>query len=406
MAQEYGDNRVEEQAVGHGGAMSRRELLDRARVVVVKVGTQVLTDDAGKLSAGRIAALAAQIARLAGQGRRVILVSSGAIGAGVGRLGLSGRPTELPALQACAAVGQPFLMTAWEGAFAPHGMPTAQVLLTASDFDHRARYLNMRNTLTSLFELGCVPIINENDTTSVAEIRFGDNDTLAALVAGLVQADLLVLLSGVDGLFEGDPRLDPQARRVDWVPDIDAVMGLAQSTKSRLGTGGMRSKLKAARLAVLSGTAVWLADGGMDQVLDRLRAGDTVGTLFAARRGTALPAWKRWLGFSARPQGSLVLDDGARKAVLDLGKSLLPIGVAEVQGHFGKGSVVSLRDRQGAEFARGLCNFGSTELEKIRGLRTEQIQRVVGVVAYDEAVHRDNLVLTGGDGEPPVAESP
>ena len=195
----------------------RRQTWDSARTVVVKVGTQVLADEAGQLSRERMAALAGQVDRLRQPGRRVLLVSSGAIGAGMGRLGLATRPTELRTLQACAAVGQPFLMTAWEEAFSPYGCHTAQILLTAADFDHRVRYLNMRNTLASLFEMGCVPIINENDTTSVAEIKFGDNDRLAALVAGLIQADLLVLLSGVDGLFNGDPRVDQSASRVSWV---------------------------------------------------------------------------------------------------------------------------------------------------------------------------------------------
>jgi len=379
----------------------RVRLITKARVVVVKVGTQVLADESGRLSSERIATLAEQIDRLAKGGRRVILVSSGAIGAGVGRLKLSARPTELPGLQACAAVGQPYLMTAWESAFGPLGMPTAQILLNAADFDNRSRYLNMRNTLASLFEMGCVPIINENDTTSVAEIKFGDNDRLAALVAGLIQADLLVLLSGVDGLFNGDPRVDQSASRVSWVDDIDSVLGLAQATKSRLGTGGMRSKLKAASLAVRSGTPVWLADGGMDGVLDKLGAGEDVGTVFPARLGEAMPAWKRWLGFSTRPQGSLILDAGASRAVREQGKSLLPIGIAGVKGHFGKGAAISLVDDAGVEFGRGLSNFSSGELEKIKGLRTEQIHKVAGPVAYDEAVHRDNLVLTG-EGDSPA----
>ena len=379
----------------------RVRLITKARVVVVKVGTQVLADESGRLSSERIATLAEQIDRLAKGGRRVILVSSGAIGAGVGRLKLSARPTELPGLQACAAVGQPYLMTAWESAFGPLGMPTAQILLNAADFDNRSRYLNMRNTLASLFEMGCVPIINENDTTSVAEIKFGDNDRLAALVAGLIQADLLVLLSGVDGLFNGDPRVDQSASRVSWVDDIDSVLGLAQATKSRLGTGGMRSKLKAASLAVRSGTHVGLADGGMDGVLNKLGAGEDVGTVFPARLGGAMPAWKRWLGFSTRPQGSLILDAGASRAVREQGKSLLPIGIAGVKGHFGKGAAISLVDDAGVEFGRGLSNFSSGELEKIKGLRTEQIHKVAGPVAYDEAVHRDNLVLTG-EGDSPA----
>jgi glutamate 5-kinase len=220
-------------------------------------------------------------------------------------------------------------------------------------------------------------------------------------VAGLIQADLLVLLSGVDGLFNGDPRVDQSASRVSWVDDIDSVLGLAQATKSRLGPGGMRSKLKAASLAVRSGTHVWLADGGMDGVLDKLGAGEDVGTVFPARLGGAMPAWKRWLGFSTRPQGSLILDAGASRAVREQGKSLLPIGIAGVKGHFGKGAAISLVDDAGVEFGRGLSNFSSGELEKIKGLRTEQIHKVAGPVAYDEAVHRDNLVLTG-EGDSPA----
>lgn len=372
----------------------RKRTWDDARTVVVKVGTQVLADEAGKLSRSRMADLAGQVDRLRKPGRRVLLVSSGAIGAGMGRLGLATRPAELRTLQACAAVGQPFLMTAWEEAFAPFGRHVAQILLTAADFDHRARYLNMRNTLSSLFEMGCVPIINENDTVSAAEIRFGDNDTLAAMVAALVQADALVLLSGVNGLFTADPRHDPSARRVPVVRRVEDVRELAQATRSRLGTGGMRSKLKATRLAAASGTAVFLADGGENSVIDKLAAGDDLGTLFLPEQEQRLPAWKRWLGFTAQPSGDVLLDGGACEAVRRRGCSLLPIGVTGVTGEFGKGAVVRLVDHAGEEVGRGLSEYPSTEIDKLRGLRTEQIRRLMGPLAAEEIVHRDNLVVT------------
>jgi glutamate 5-kinase len=357
----------------------RKRTWDEARTVVVKVGTQVLADESGKLSRARMADLAAQVERLRRPGRRVLLVSSGAIGAGMGRLGLAVRPTELRTLQACAAVGQPFLMTAWEEAFAPFGCHVAQILLTAADFDHRVRYLNMRN---------------ENDTVSAAEIRFGDNDTLAAMVAALVQADALVLLSGVNGLFTADPRHDPSARRVPMVRRVEDVRELAQATRSRLGTGGMRSKLKATRLAAASGTAVFLADGGENSVIDKLAAGDDIGTLFLPEQEQRLPAWKRWLGFTAQPSGDVLLDAGACEAVRRRGCSLLPIGVTGVTGEFGKGAVVRLVDQAGEEIGRGLSEYPSTEINKLRGLRTEQLRRLIGPLAAEEIIHRDNLVVT------------
>ena len=375
----------------------RRRTWDEARTVVVKVGTQVLADESGSLSRPRMAALAGQVDRLRKPGRRVMLVSSGAIGAGMGRLGLATRPTELRNLQACAAVGQPFLMTAWEEAFFPFGCHVAQILLTAADFDHRVRYLNMRNTLSSLFEMGCVPIINENDTVSAAEIRFGDNDTLAAMVAALVQADALVLLSGVNGLFTADPRHDPAAQRVPLVRRVDEVRELAQATRSRLGTGGMRSKLKATRLAAASGTAVFLADGGQESVIDKLATGEDIGTLFLPEQEQRMPAWKRWLGFTAQPSGDVVLDVGACEAVRRRGCSLLPIGVTAVKGEFGKGAVVRLVDPAGEEIGRGLTEYPSVEIEKLRGMRTEQIRRLSGPLASEEIVHRDNLVVTKAD---------
>jgi len=280
---------------------ARSTILANPSIAVVKVGTNVLADGEGKLDQGRIRALAEQIGRVRTLGWQVVLVSSGAIGAGVGKLQLKKRPTDLPHLQACAAVGQSALMQLYLEAFAVHGILPAQILLTASDFDHRVRYLNVRHTIHTLFEYSCIPIINENDTVSVAEIKFGDNDQLAAMVANLLQAKLLVLLTNVDGLYTADPRSDPSARLVLTVPSIDSsITGLAGATRSDLGTGGMKSKLKAARIATAAGCSVIMANGSSDGVLDTLFAGREVGTLFQAC-GEHLPAWKRWLGFTAQP---------------------------------------------------------------------------------------------------------
>ena len=371
----------------------RQEVVALAHTVVVKVGTNVLTRGDGTLEPGRLQLLADQLQRIRAGGRKVVLVSSGAIGAGVGRLGLAKRPTDLRQLQACAAIGQALLMRAYEDCLARHGIPTAQILLTAGDFDHRGRYLNVRNTIVTLFEWGCLPIINENDTVSVAEIRFGDNDHLAAMVTNLLQAPLLILLSVVDGLYSADPHVDPHAQMLTTVPHIDGnVMEQAGDTRSALGSGGMRSKLRAARLATVAGESVIMANGSRPDVLDAIFRLEPVGTLFLPH-SSSLPAWKRWLGYTARPRGRLVVDAGARKAVQQQGRSLLPIGVVQVQGPFGKGDVVSLCDPDGVEFARGLTNYSAAGADKLRGLRTEQIREVMGAFPYEEIVHRDNLVV-------------
>ncbi len=371
----------------------RQEVIALAHTIVVKVGTNVLTRPDGALEPARVQALADQLHRLRGAGRKVALVSSGAIGAGMGRLGLAARPTDLRQLQACAAVGQTFLMRAYEDCLTRHQIPTAQLLLTAGDFDNRTRYLNARNTIVTLFEWGCLPIINENDTVSVAEIRFGDNDHLAALVTNLLQAPLLILLSVVDGLYTADPKTDPGAERIGTVPFIDAeVLNRAGASRSSLGSGGMRSKLRAARLATSAGESVVMASGERPDVLDAIFRGEPVGTLFLPHN-TTMPAWKRWLGYAARPRGRFVVDAGARQAVQAQGRSLLPIGVVRVEGAFHKGDVVALCDADGVEFARGLTNYSSTAAERLRGLRSEQIRATLGELPYEEIVHRDNLVV-------------
>ncbi len=371
----------------------RQEVVAEAHTLVVKVGTNVLAGADGTLDQVRIQALADGVQRIRQVGKKVALVSSGAIGAGVGRLGLGKRPTDLRHLQACAAVGQSFLMRAYEECLSRAGIPTAQILLTAGDFDNRTRYLNARNTINTLLEWGCLPIINENDTVSVAEIRFGDNDHLAAMLTNLLRAPLLILLTNVEGLSTADPAIDPDAKVIGTVPYIDPqVLGLAGSGRSTLGSGGMRSKLRAARLATAAGESVIIANGATPGILDRILAAEAVGTLFLPH-GSSLKSRKRWLGFTARPKGKVVTDAGARSAVEHHGRSLLPIGVVSVSGAFHKGDVVALCDVEGHEFARGLSNYSADDARKICGLRTEQVAEVLGSLPYEEVVHRDNLVV-------------
>jgi glutamate 5-kinase len=373
----------------------RAQVISKAEVVVIKVGTNVLANHEGLLDRQRIASLAGQLSRILATGRKVVLVSSGAIGAGVGKLGLRCRPTDLPQLQACAAVGQATLMQIYQESLAPYGITTAQILLTAGDFDNRARYLNVRNTIRTLFEYQALPIINENDTVSVAEIKFGDNDHLAAMVTNLLRAPLLILLTNVDGLYSDDPQANPDAKLLTTVPSIDAsITQLAAATKSYLGTGGMKSKLRAARLVTAAGEAVIMANGSTDQILDRIFAAEPVGTLFLPH-GKDIPAWKRWVGFTARPRGTLRIDAGARRALVEQGRSLLPVGVTLVEGEFGKGDVVSICDENGFEIGRGLCNYSSQVASAIAGKPTERITAMLGGLPYQELVHRDNLVVTG-----------
>ena len=341
----------------------RREVVQSARTIVVKVGTNVLSRADDQLDTELIAALAQQIHRIRESGRRVVVVSSGAVGAGLGILGLTKRPTDLPHLQASAALGQASLIRTYDDAFKKHGYHAAQMLLTANDFRNRDRYLNVRNTLNTLFEFGAIPIVNENDTVSVNEIKFGDNDQLAAMVSNLLDAPLLVILSVVNGLFDGNPD-DPNAQRIPLVTRWDdEVLGFAQDIKSSRGTGGMQSKLESVRMATTVGESVIIADGKDHNVLDKILDAQDVGTLFMAE-GAMLPAWKRWIGFTVHPKGNLVLDAGAVEAVSHRGKSLLPIGIASVSGNFERGELVSLRTIDGKEFARGLTNYDSSHCWK------------------------------------------
>jgi glutamate 5-kinase len=373
----------------------RQEIAALAETIVVKVGTRVLTRGGAVLDLERVASLAEELNRVVVSGRRVVLVSSGAVGAGMGKLGLAERPRDLATLQAVAAIGQAHLVQAYDRALAAHGRPAAQVLLTTHDLDDRTAYLNVRNTILKLLEIGALPIINENDTVSVEELKttFGDNDRLAALVTNLIRAPLLVLLSDVEGLYDRRPD-EPGAQLISTVTQLDdRILSLARDRLTGLSKGGMASKLAAARIATAAGENVIIASGREPGALEQIIAGRMVGTLFLAQ-GQSVAAWKRWIGYTVQPRGYLVLDDGACQAVEQQGRSLLAIGIVESSGDFQKGDVVALRDTSGREFARGLCNYAAPELARIKGLRTEAIAAALGQCPYQEVIHRDHLALT------------
>ncbi len=366
-----------------------------AKRIVVKVGSTLVTDEGRGLDHAAVARWAAQIAELRRGGRDTVLVSSGAIAEGVARLGWNARPRTMHELQAAAAVGQMGLVQAYESAFAKFGLHTAQVLLTHDDLADRRRYLNARSTLVTLLDLGVIPIINENDTVTTDEIRFGDNDTLAALVANLIEADALVLLTDQQGLFTADPRHDPaatlvrQARAGD--PQLEAMAG---ASGSALGRGGMLTKVLAAKRAARSGAGTVIASGREAEVLTRLAAGEAIGTALTAE-AVSLAARKQWLADHVQLAGRLALDAGAVRALVRDGKSLLPIGVTAVAGEFERGEVVGCIDPEGREIARGLVNYSAQETARILRKPSSEIDSILGYVDEPELIHRDNLVLLG-----------
>ncbi len=379
----------------------RQEIAARSKTIVVKVGTRVLTHDDGTLNNDCLIAIAEQVVRLMDEKRHVVLVSSGAVGAGIGRLGLGQRPSDLAHLQAVAAVGQSRLIESYNRALEAHGLHAAQILLTADDLNDRVRYLNVRNTLLALFQYGALPIINENDTVRVDELQrnVGDNDRLAAMVTNLLRAPLLILLSDVEGLYDRHPS-DPEATLIPIIKQLDAAMSDFQhqspvaAPANQLSRGGMASKLEAARLVVSAGENVVIANGRRPNVLLDILGGQCVGTLVLPQ-GPAVASRKRWIGLTAQPYGKLMLDAGAQQAIVQQGRSLLAIGVRRVEGIFQKGDVVSLCREEGVEFARGLTNYGSEELRRIAGRTTGDIVAVLGHCPYDEVIHRDNLVILG-----------
>ncbi len=373
-------------------SLLRDEILKTSDVIVVKVGTNVLTHANGLLNEERIAMLTKDLCGMIAKKKKVVLVSSGAVGSGMGQLGLSERPVELAQLQAVAAIGQGKLIETYERYLSRFGVPTAQILLTADDLSNRKRYLNARNTIRALFDYGALPIINENDTVSVNELHttFGDNDRLASLVANLFEAPLLILLTDVDGLFDRDPA-DPEAKLVSvvehWSPDL---MKMVAEKRSKRSKGGMSSKLKAAKMITGSGGNVIIASGDKPGTLADLFAAKETGTIFLTQDGF-LSARKRWIGFAVRPEGRLVLDDGAVAAVRSKDKSLLPIGIVDASGAFEKGGLVSLVDKDGNEIARGLTNYGLKDVLLIRGKKTKEIHEILGPTVYTDVVNRDNL---------------
>ena len=370
-----------------------REKFTSAHRWVVKIGSALLTADGKGLARAALASWVEQMARWVLAGNELILVSSGAVAEGMSRMGWTTRPTALHELQAAAAIGQMGLVRAYETCFQKHDLHTAQVLLTHDDLTNRRRYLNARSTLRTLISLGVVPVVNENDTVANQELRFGDNDTLAALVANLVEADLLVLLTDQQGLYDCDPRTNPGAAlihesRVDD-PMLDRVAG---GSSGLLGQGGMVTKIRAARLAARSGTATIIAPGAGERVLTRIAAGEPIGTLLLPVQ-EAEAARKRWLAGHLRARGRLVVDAGAVRVLRESGRSLLAVGVKQVIGEFSRGEMVVCVDEQGREIARGLVNYNSAESDRIKGLASSRIQEILGYVDEEELIHRDNLVL-------------
>lgn len=374
--------------------MQDRTEFARARRVIVKIGSALLTSSGRGLDLPAISDWVRQIAGLRHtQKMEIVLVSSGSVAEGMCRLGWKTRPRSLHQLQAAAAVGQMGLIRTYESLFQHHNLRTAQILLTHDDLSDRQRYLNARSTMLTLLELGVVPVINENDTVANEEIRFGDNDTLAALVANLLEADLLVILTDQKGLYERDPTLDPTAKLVHQASINDSRLGeMVGESRSGLGRGGMITKLRAARLASRSGTATVIASGREHDVMPRIIAGENLGT-FLVPDVSPMLARKRWLAGQLKLKGTLYLDEGAARVLKEDGKSLLPIGVTAVEGDFRRGELVACVDAEGREIARGLVNYGADETRIIMRRPSSQIESLLGYVDEPELIHRDNLVL-------------
>ena len=368
-------------------------IVQHARRLVIKVGSSLVTADGQGLDHQALSRWASQIATLAEQGKQVVLVSSGAIAEGVARLGWRKRPHAVNQLQAAAAVGQMGLIQAYESVFRTHGLHAAQILLTHEDLADRTRYLNARSTLRTLLELGVVPIINENDTVATDEIRLGDNDTLGALVTNLIEADCLIILTDQTGLFTADPRRDTRATLVANAQAGDAELErMAGGAGSEIGTGGMLTKILAAKRAARSGAHTVICSGHEDKVLLRLAAGEAIGTQLIAQQAP-LDARRQWLADHLQLRGGLVLDAGAVKALREDGKSLLPVGIQAVTGEFARGEVVALMNGEGDEIARGLVNYSASEARRIQGKPSSAIEAALGYMDEPELVHRDNLVM-------------
>lgn len=369
-----------------------RVQIKESRRWVIKIGSALITNDGKGLDIASLEIWAQQIAHLRKRGYEVVVVSSGAVAAGVRRLGWSERPDTIHEQQAAAAVGQSSLIQAWEQAFKKFNLITAQILLDNDDLGNRKRYLNARSTMQTLISLGVIPVVNENDTVVTDEIRFGDNDALAALVANLIEADTLCILTDQQGVYDSDPRQNALAKIIFEKPAGDPELDSMAGTGGSLGRGGMISKIKAARMAARSGANTIIVGGRIENVIDRVSHGETVGTLLYAET-EPLAARKAWLAGNLQAKGELVLDDGAVKYLTEKGTSLLPVGVTKVQGDFNRGALVICKSLSGKEIARGLINYSSDEAEQIAGVASAKIESVLGYKDFDELIHRDNLVL-------------
>ena len=371
-----------------------REALQKAKRIVIKVGTSTITYANGKRNFSQIDRLAREISDLQNQGKEMILVTSGAVAVGVDRMGLPGKPKTIPGKQAAAAVGQGVLMHTYEKFFADYGQIVAQVLITKTEAIDRHRYTNTRNTFMELMRQRVIPIVNENDVVALDELKIGDNDNMSALVAGIVDADLVIILSDVDGLYTANPQTHPDAvivsEVVEITPEIEASAGGVGSAR---GTGGMATKIQAAKAATSSGIHLVIASGTEKNAITRVLQGEELGTLFVSRENR-LQFRKRWLAFGAKIAGSIVVDDGCAKAIRKAGGcSILPAGVFAVQGEFLPGSTVSVIDKDAHELARGLVHYSSAELEQIKGCNSGEIANILGHKNFDEVIHRDDLVI-------------
>lgn len=371
-----------------------RAKIAKAKRVVVKVGTSTITYSNGKINYEKIEKLARIMTDLQNQGKEMILVSSGAGAAGVGRLGLDAKPSTIPGKQACAAVGQGILMHIYERLFGEYGQVVAQVLLTKADMVNRHSYANARNALQEMISWGVIPIINENDVVAIDEFKIGDNDNLSALVASLADADLDILLSDIDGLYTANPKTHPEAKLVSVVEEVTpAIEATAGGVGSKNATGGMLTKLQAAKNAMSAGIALVIANGENLEVLRQIMKGEPVGTLFVPRENH-LRFRNQWLAFGSKISGKLIVDDGLAKALRQKGScSILPVGIARVEGNFDSGDTVSVLDQEGHELARGMTNYSAEDLDLIKGCKTSQIEEKIGYKHYDEVIHRDNLVV-------------
>lgn len=373
--------------------MFTRENLAQAKRVVVKVGTSTLTHSTGKLNNERIEKLVGELAELGKQGKEMILVTSGAVGAGMEMLGLTEKPKTIPEKQAAAAVGQGILMHTYEKLFSEHGQIVAQVLLTREDSVKRTRYTNSRNTLLTLLKMGVIPIINENDAVAIEELKIGDNDTLSAMVASIVDADVLIILSDVEGVYTDNPQTNPEAKLIGEIADITPEMeALAGGPGTKRGTGGMYTKIQAGKIAVNSGVSMVIASGLRDGVVADVLSGNPVGTIFLSKENR-LQVRKRWLAFGARTHGVITVDKGCEKAILSGGSSLLATGITAISGDFNHGNTISIVTVEGREIARGIANYNGEDARKIMGVHTNEVMEILGSKPYDEVIHRDNMVL-------------